>query len=211
MHTELEHTARWAPYDTARIVGECTTLELSHAALARVEADTAAALSSGGNSAAGDVQTEDARMEKAQTPTVRLMNLVPDAKTRRAPLHILVTTAVAMKTGRERALLDPRAGPAQLFQSAGSQPMLSPQPPASEEQEAQDEAPAAGGVSIPANVLECLAVLQREVMMLRNELNVELYLKRECVRHVGRLQMDYVTSRRAELERQSLVSTLLIH
>ena len=54
---------------------------------------------------------------------------------------------------------------------------------------------------------EIISDLQRKVLLLQTELQFELWLKRENMRHVGRLHQDHVVTRRAELERQQLVCT----
>jgi hypothetical protein len=58
---------------------------------------------------------------------------------------------------------------------------------------------------LPSNVIQAISGLQREVLLLRNELNFELWLSRENVRHIGRLYQDQVLSKNAEAERQGLV------
>ena len=63
---------------------------------------------------------------------------------------------------------------------------------------------------LPANVALAIAGLQREVLMLRCELNFELWMARENVKHIGRLYQDRVVSRTAEVERQGLVSRVLL-
>ncbi|KAJ7136538.1 pyrroline-5-carboxylate reductase dimerization-domain-containing protein [Mycena crocata] len=61
-------------------------------------------------------------------------------------------------------------------------------------------------ISLKDMIATSLAIsgLQREVLLLRNELNFELWLLRENVKHVGRLYQDRVLSRDAEVERQGL-------
>ncbi|CEL57354.1 Tuberous sclerosis 1 protein homolog OS=Schizosaccharomyces pombe (strain 972 / ATCC 24843) GN=tsc1 PE=1 SV=1 [Rhizoctonia solani AG-1 IB] len=51
---------------------------------------------------------------------------------------------------------------------------------------------------------EALSILQREVLILRNQLNFEIYLKELVQQHVGRLHQDKIVSRSEEAERQSL-------
>ncbi|TRM61869.1 hypothetical protein BD626DRAFT_500788 [Schizophyllum amplum] len=57
-------------------------------------------------------------------------------------------------------------------------------------------------------VAQALASLQREVVLLRNELNFELWLSRENVKHIGRLYQDRTLYRSAETERQALYNKL---
>jgi hypothetical protein len=50
--------------------------------------------------------------------------------------------------------------------------------------------------------------LQRENLLLRNELNFELYLKEQHLRHIGRLHREKVTDTALEAERQNLYHTV---
>lgn len=59
-----------------------------------------------------------------------------------------------------------------------------------------------------SSVVQAITGLQREVLLLRNELNFESWLARENVRQIGRLFEQRIMSRNAEVERQNLVSTL---
>ncbi|PWN53777.1 hypothetical protein IE53DRAFT_294570, partial [Violaceomyces palustris] len=53
-----------------------------------------------------------------------------------------------------------------------------------------------------------LAFVQRENLLLRNELNFELYLKEQHLRHIGRLHRDRITDTALEAERQNLYHTV---
>ena len=53
-----------------------------------------------------------------------------------------------------------------------------------------------------------VSFLQRENLLLRNELNFELYLKEQHLRHIGRLHRDKVTDTALEAERQNLYHTV---
>ena len=58
---------------------------------------------------------------------------------------------------------------------------------------------------VPFPLLQVISGLQREVVLLRNELNFELWLSRENVKYIGRLYQDRVQVKAAENERQGLV------
>lgn len=58
------------------------------------------------------------------------------------------------------------------------------------------------------NVAQAISGLQREVLLLRNELNFELWIQRENVKHIGRLYQDRILMKSAEAERQGLVCIL---
>ena len=60
------------------------------------------------------------------------------------------------------------------------------------------------------NFVHTVADLQREVLLLRNELNFELWIQRENVKHIGRLYQDRILMKSAEAERQGLVRALSI-
>ncbi|EPQ29418.1 uncharacterized protein PFL1_03173 [Pseudozyma flocculosa PF-1] len=59
----------------------------------------------------------------------------------------------------------------------------------------------------PASSSE-LAFVHRENLLLRNELNFELYLKEQHLRHIGKLHRDRVTDTALEAERQNLYHTV---
>ncbi|KAG5221176.1 heat shock protein [Salix suchowensis] len=59
-----------------------------------------------------------------------------------------------------------------------------------------------------SHVPEAISALQREVLLLRNELNLEQWLSRENAKHIGRLYHDRVLSKNAEAERQGLFNKL---
>lgn len=60
--------------------------------------------------------------------------------------------------------------------------------------------------NVPSYVLQAAASLQREALLLRNELNFEIWLSRENIKHIGRLYQDRSLVKSAEAERQGLVS-----
>lgn len=53
-----------------------------------------------------------------------------------------------------------------------------------------------------------LAGLKREVLLLKNELNFELFLKQQHLQHIGRLHREHVLDSSVEAERQQLVSLI---
>ncbi|ORE02611.1 hypothetical protein BCV72DRAFT_338598 [Rhizopus microsporus var. microsporus] len=52
-----------------------------------------------------------------------------------------------------------------------------------------------------------LAGLKREVLLLKNELNFELFLKQQHLQHIGRLHREHVLDSSVEAERQQLYNT----
>jgi hypothetical protein len=61
-------------------------------------------------------------------------------------------------------------------------------------------------VAAHSQMIQVISALQREVLLLRNELNFELWLSRENIKHIGRLYEDRILAKTAETERQGLVS-----
>ena len=62
---------------------------------------------------------------------------------------------------------------------------------------------------MPKHVAQAIAGLQREILLLKNDLNLELWSVRENVTHIGRLYKERVLSRNEEVERQGLVRLFL--
>lgn len=134
----------------------------------------------------------------------------------RISLTHMVATSVALKSGLDIAIVDPSpAWSAVLFplrprtRSSSRAERESLQP--SEEQAespptpSQSEHSKDSDGSLPRHVAQAISALQREVLLLKNELNLELWTTRENVKHIGRLCKDRVVSRTEEVERQGLV------
>jgi hypothetical protein len=108
----------------------------------------------------------------------------------RVSLQEMVNTSIALKSHLDVDIVDSTPiWPYELFSSE-----TTPQSPGK---------PEAGG-----SVAQAIAALQREVLLLRNELNFETWLARENVRQIGRLFEQRIMNCNAEVERQNLVSTL---
>jgi len=60
------------------------------------------------------------------------------------------------------------------------------------------------------HVAQAISGLQREILLLRNDLNFELWLSRENAKHIGRLYEERVVMKSTETERQGLVGLLLL-
>jgi hypothetical protein len=54
---------------------------------------------------------------------------------------------------------------------------------------------------------QTMASLQREIMLLRNDLNFERYLKLQHLAHIGQLQQKHIKEATAEAETQNLINT----
>lgn len=55
-----------------------------------------------------------------------------------------------------------------------------------------------------------IAALKREVLLLRNELNFELFVKQQHLQHMGRLHREHMVDSSVEAERQRTVSFIII-
>lgn len=64
--------------------------------------------------------------------------------------------------------------------------------------------PATGAMSSNETKL-LIAALKREVLLLRNELNFELFVKQQHLQHMGRLHREHVSDSSVEAERQRTV------
>lgn len=127
-------------------------------------------------------------------------------------LQDMVSTSMALKSGLDLEILDGPSVPgwpttlmehksrtrSPSRKSVASASVRSPSPDLNTIHEAS-------GQEGSSHVTAALAGLQREVLMLRCELNFELWMARNNVRHIGRLYQDRVVSRFAEVERQGLV------
>jgi len=58
-----------------------------------------------------------------------------------------------------------------------------------------------------SDVQATVAFLQREVMLLKNDLNFERYLKQQHLSHIGHLQRKHIKESAAEAETQNLINT----
>ena len=194
METEINNPAFFAHYDTARIVAESLLLEVRNLHLA-----------SQGNTASEIATPTDAK-ENGMTPPPLLvdtsdtglgpMDSTPPIQTveirskPRVSLQDMVNTSIALKSRVDVDIVDPTPiWPYALFQSE-----TTPHSPGK---------PEPGG-----SVAQAITALQREVLILRNELNFESWLARENVKQIGRLFEQRIMNRNAEVERQNLVNVL---
>ena len=110
----------------------------------------------------------------------------------RVSLQDMVNTSIALNSHLDVDIVDPTPiWPYALFPS-----------------EAMQQSP--GKPEPGSSVVQAITGLQREVLLLRNELNFESWLARENVRQIGRLFEQRIMSRNAEVERQNLVSTFVL-
>ena len=134
----------------------------------------------------------------------------------RISLQDMISTSIALKSGLDLEIVDTPSAPewpvtlvdhqsrtrSPSRKSVASLSIRSPTPEPTIRPDAVHET--------PMHVSNAIAGLQREVLMLRSELNFELWMARENVKHIGRLYQDRAVSRFAEVERQGLVSSFVV-
>lgn len=220
---ELSQPDFWADYGIARILGECTMLDVRNAALGMQQRAPAVISSdpptlpisppptrpfadksniSVASAEASMVSPSVVRNEGPLTPMSTSMQGRP-----RISLQEMIATSVALKSGMDVEIVHPSASwSTDVF---GAMRSRSPSRETDEAEEQTETTPerssSVGAQDVPLHVRQALAGLQREVLLLRNELNLELWSARENVKHIGRLYQDRVLSNTAEMERQGLV------
>ncbi|KZT67760.1 hypothetical protein DAEQUDRAFT_728762 [Daedalea quercina L-15889] len=223
---ELSQPHFWADYDIARILGECTMLDVRNAALgmqqrapAVVSPDPPVLPTSPGptRSFADSLSASVASSEVSTLSSSTIRNegrstpISTSARGRpRVSLQDMIATSVALKSGLDVEIVHPSASwSSEVFPPVRSR---SPSRELLEEEEPAETTPersnSVGVVEVPLHVRQALAGLQREVLLLRNELNLELWSARENVKHIGRLYQDQVLSKTEEAERQGLRNKL---
>ncbi|KAI0273559.1 hypothetical protein BC834DRAFT_214188 [Gloeopeniophorella convolvens] len=203
-HTEISEPEFFSQYDTARIVAESLLLELRNSYLAHTGstafevAPSAEAepitlappppppppppplLIDSGESEIGSAES---------TPPMPTVEVQMQGKPR-ISLQDMVNISIALKSHLDVEIVDPTPiWPYSLF----------PSEPSFEKQEEPEPG---------SSVAQAIAGLQREVLLLRNELNFETWLARENVKQIGRLFEQRIMSRHAEVERQNLHNKL---
>ncbi|KAL4253155.1 hypothetical protein ABKN59_004132 [Abortiporus biennis] len=214
--TELSNPDFWAQYDIPRIVGECTMLDTRHAAIGiRERSPTSfqpsSFLSQQISTSESPTTTAPALSSSTGSSVSSVVAHVPSAHSaakHRISVQDMIATSVALKSGLEIEIVDPvpswssnffqrpdtrTRSPSRDLRTTSSRTVTPDHP---RRAYVQDE--------IPTHITQALAGLQREVLLLRSELNFELWMARENVRHIGRLYQDRVVSKNAEMERQGL-------
>jgi hypothetical protein len=194
---ELTEPDPWANYSVSQIASEFVMLNIRNIAVgSSIErTDTTPDLQTVVHSSV--VMTPE-DISGAPTPHPGHISL-PPMKTR-VSLQDMITTAVALKSNPDIDIEHPGIPwSALLFPHGSSSPAKASikLPP---ESVGGDE-----GAQLPSHVAGAISSLQREVLLLRSELNFELWHSRENVRHIGRLHQDRVLSKNAEADRQALV------
>ncbi|KII88629.1 hypothetical protein PLICRDRAFT_111127 [Plicaturopsis crispa FD-325 SS-3] len=206
--SELALPDFWAHHDVARIMSEAAMLDLRNATLGVRARHPERAATSGTNTPAASVllrsDNDDDHDNDNAVSSPRSVR--PERERPLVSLQDMINTSVALKSNVDVEIVDSVSSwPTSLFPTATSSPAKGQLalPPESLSAEAHRESD-----QIPGHVLEAMAGLQRDVLLLRNELNFELWLSRENVKHIGRLYQDRILSKNAEAERQNLHNSL---
>ncbi|KAI0780854.1 Hamartin protein-domain-containing protein [Trametes elegans] len=234
---ELEQPDFWAQYDIPQIVGGATMLDVRNAALGLRQQPRgrgppgAKPQSPERVSSPLPVEDTDVPLKEAADSiplSSSLETVHPEAEAEAGPsspvvprisLTDMVATSVALKSGLEVEIVDPSPAwsaalfPVQPRTRSTSREKRSSSQPAEEHSEspvtpAQSEHETSGDGSLPRHVAQAISALQREVLLLKNDLNLELWTTRENVKHIGRLYKERVLSRNEEVERQGLHNKL---
>ncbi|KAF4608362.1 heat shock protein 90 [Pleurotus pulmonarius] len=187
---EIAEPNFWSQHDVAGIVSEASLLDLRNATVslrARVDATASETVSTTHGSEASEEGISDD------------FHITRESERRTViSLEDMISTSVALRYDANVEILAPTsAWTRRLFHRTdtprevrGSPPQSTPKDPSS------------------SHVPEAISALQREVLLLRNELNLEQWLSRENAKHIGRLYHDRVLSKNAEAERQGLFNKL---
>ncbi|KAJ7172596.1 hypothetical protein C8R46DRAFT_1086542 [Mycena filopes] len=195
---EIARPDFWAEYDVARIASESMMLDIRNTALGlreRYEAKGTVL-----NDRPSETPSLGGSDDGGRTP-MHTMGLTTGET--HISLEEMIATSVALKSNLNVSI-EPVVSPwpGSLFASASD----SSGRPNTSFIAGSLQTP--GGEDIPSHVAQAISGLQREVLLLRSELNFELWLSRENVKHVGRLYQERILSRDAEVERQGLYNKL---
>ena len=176
--SELEEPEFWSEFTVARIITEAILLDVCNHTL---------------NAAERQAELADARVKPSASYSADRENYSGDLMDKNAPgdvssskasipLQEMIHTSFTLKsnTNFDKSIPDQ---PQSVF-TPSSMP------------------PSRGSVRSPSPLV---ASLQREALLLRNELNFEIWLSRENIKHIGRLYQDRCLVKSAEAERQGLV------
>jgi hypothetical protein len=193
---ELSQPDFWAQYDVSRITSEAAMLAVRNSALGTRERQGEAEIQpdyfSYGTPSASDGGG------KTPAPTVHPIDIASGRA--HISLQDMITTSVALKSNMNVEILNSSSQwPAALFPTSNASSQKGDVSLSSDSSLLPDDD------EIPSHVAQAISGLQREVLLLRNELNFELWLSRENAKHVGRLYQDRILSKTAEAERQGLV------
>ncbi|KAF9566237.1 hypothetical protein CPC08DRAFT_703975 [Agrocybe pediades] len=193
---ELTEPEFWSKYDISRIVSEAAMLDVRNLAVGLQ-----------GRYHPGDTSTSLQPLPREgpdfdDLPTRFLKPI--DLSSGRAVISLqdMINTTVALKSNIDLQVIQPTSQwPQSIFSTTSTAP--------AEDEESDPVAMAVASFDQdPNNVAQAISGLQREILLLRNDLNFELWLSRENAKHIGRLYQDRILMRTAEAERQGLYNKL---
>jgi hypothetical protein len=193
--TELEDHARFINLKPFEIVAQVIALDVSRSA------------PSVGQPVNHTIQgsTSNNRLEPAAETRSMGEDTASSSQRSRVSVREMIATTIALKSGADLEIVDPPGHwlpePTLLTADVTSPPSSVPLV----ETLAIPTAPSDAGEGLRAKALQAVAILQRESLLLRNELNYQLWLKRGLLQNVARLQQERVAAFKSDLEMQHLV------
>lgn len=202
---ELSEPEFWSKYPIERIVSEAAMLDLrnlTRAIVSRYEQEETRQPSLAFPKLAS---TDDGAEKKIPQP--QFMRPI-DLSSGKAVLSLqdMINTTIALKTNLDLEVEQPTGQwPLELFRN----PQAPPVDIAAQTDEVdEEESSSAFSQQETQHVKQAIAGLQREVLLLRNDLNFELWLSHENAKRIGKLYQDRILMKSAEAERQGLVRPL---
>ncbi|KAI0032801.1 hypothetical protein K488DRAFT_85477 [Vararia minispora EC-137] len=188
--TELEQPPFFDGYDVPRITSETLMLgALRHSHIL-------------GTATATDPHVTREHVAEITNEAAESLALAEQPRRLRLSLQDMLTTSVALKSDLDVDVVDTYpAYPFHLFQPGAPAP-------GSEHASIISSLESTEHDDVPAGVAQVISALQREILLLRNELSFELWLSRENVKQMAFLYEHRILSRNAETERQSLHNKL---
>ncbi|KAJ7105763.1 hypothetical protein C8R43DRAFT_1100098 [Mycena crocata] len=203
---EIARPDFWAEYDVARIASESMMLDVRNTALGLRERYQAQGLTVNHRQSPSATPSISGSDDGGKTPMLT-MGRTTTGETRISLKDMIATSLVLKSTLNVEIEPAVSQWPGSLFAPAiGGSPAVHHNTLPVAMQATHD--PAGDPDALPGHIAQAISGLQREVLLLRNELNFELWLSRENVKHVGRLYQDRILSRDAEVERQGLYNKL---
>ncbi|RGB30405.1 hypothetical protein C1646_627953 [Rhizophagus diaphanus] len=184
---ELSDTSRWMKLEPADVVAECVSYDMENA-------------SSNSNNSNELENLTKIVLEEADTKITEKKTQKARRPSQAISIHEIMDVHQALKSGADIVVGDdPWAS--RIISYSNFLTVNHPTPPP------ENESPP---ITSTTNTQASVAYLQREIMLLRNELNFELYLKQQHLQHIGRLHRDHILDSTVEAERQNLYNTCKI-
>ncbi|EAU88254.2 hypothetical protein CC1G_03926 [Coprinopsis cinerea okayama7 len=209
--TELEKPEFWSRYDVPRIGSEATMLDIRYLAMGLRE-KYAEQHSDGPPGAPGTTSFTHPVSSSENPESTHFIHPVDLSSGKvKISLQDMIDASVALKSNIDVEVTKPYAKwsslifPSPVGRITSSMKGKSPE---TTSLRSEDTTRTDDGSRSMVHVAEVISGLQKEVLLLRNELNFELWHSRENAKHVGRLYEDRILMRSAESERQGLYNKL---